>query len=372
MLTRAQFVTHLQAANYFIYLGGPTWSRTQSSMIPVVNAVAAFGVAGTGANLLAVIQAIGNLPAAKKLKYANALTQLYNSFPNPIYVTVNPFTLHVGAAPGIGVVRSGNVPSHQTDAVLALLELDAFPAGHNLLNDICVEVVAGHRVAIGDAVGTASGGNECAIVNGMPDDYLTDLAGALAGNAAAVGNCIGAAMTNMGHAPGVPLGASFTWLETQIDNTPIYQLQGAPSVITSATTHGAGWVPAAALQSWVNNTAVFPAGVALGLEDDAKVVIGTVLNAGATRSIGGHTRARWNASNLTSAGTARPPFIGLGHELIHAWHNTRGEQPGVENGTTTALYEYLCVGLGPFAGLANTENALRAGAGVALRPYYAP
>ncbi|ACC75061.1 M91 family zinc metallopeptidase [Paraburkholderia phymatum] len=370
MLTRAQFVTHLTAANRSIYLGGPTFARTQSAMIPVVNAVDQFNVAATGANLLVLIQAIGNLPAAKKVKYANALSQLYNTFPNPIYVTVNPFTLHTGMAPGIGVVRSGNVPSHQVDAVLALQTLDNFAAGHTLLDDLCTEVAAGHRVAIADAVGTASGGNECAIVNGMPDDYQTDLAAALNGSYNAVGNCISGAMTAMGHAPA--LAASFNWLETQIDNTPVYQLQGAPSVIPSSVTCGANWISAATLQSWVSGHTAFPAGVALADVDSAKLVIGTVLAAGATRGIGGHTRVRWNASNLTSAGTARPPYIGLGHELIHALHNMRGNQPGVENGTTTALYEYLCVGLGPYAAFPNTENALRAGAGVALRPYYAP
>ena len=372
MITRAQFVTYLNAINRFIHLGGPTFGRTQSAMIPVVNAVHAFELANTGANLLAVILAIANLPPAKKMKYANALTQLYNSFPNPIYVTVNPFTLHTVNAPGIGVVRSQMVPSHQTDAVLALRQLDGFAAGRTLLQDLCAEVVAGHRVAIADAVGTASGGNECAIVSGMPDDYLTDLAAALAGNNNAVGACIGQAMTNLGHAPAVAAGASFTWLQNQINNTPVYQLQGAPNVTPSSATYGANWIAAATLQNWVNGATVFPAGVALAAVDAAKVVIGTVLNAGANRSIGGHTRARWNASNLTSAGIPRPPYIGLGHELIHALHNMRGEQPGVENGTTTALYEYLCVGLGSFAGLPNTENALRAGAAVPLRPYYAP
>lgn len=372
MLTRAQFVTFLKARNRFIYLGAPTFGRTQSAMIPVVNAVAAFGVAGTGANLLQLIQAIGNLPTMKKGKHANALTQLYNSFPNSIYVTVNPFTLHTALAYGIGVVRSTNEPSHQTDAVLALLQLDGLVHGQTLLQNLCAEVLAGHRVAIGDAAGTISGGNECQIIQGMPDDYLTDLAAALVGDFNQVGACIVRAMTKLGHAPAVAGVASFTWLQNRINNTPVYQLQGAPSVTLSSVTYGMNWISVATLQNWVNGTAVFPAGVALAAVDAAKVVIGTVLNAGATKGIGGHTRARWNASNLTSAGTARPSYIGLGHELIHALHNMRGKQPGVENGTTTALYEYLCVGLGPFAGLPNTENALRAGAGVAPRPYYAP
>lgn len=372
MLNRAQFVTFLEARNRLVYLGASKFHRTQSEMLPVVNAVAAFELAGNGANLLQLIQAIGNLSAAEKIKYANALTQLYNSFPNPIYVTATPFTLHTGPANGIGVVKSNNVPSHQTDAVLALLQLNAFAQGQQLLQDICTEVVAGHRVAIKDVTGTASSGNECAAL-GMSDDYLTDLAVALNGNFNAVGTCIGQAMTNLGHAPAVPGGVSFTWLQNQINNTPVYQLQGAPSLIPSSVNYGANWIAAGTLQSWVNGTTVFPAGVALVAVDAAKVVIGTVLNAGANRNTGGHTKVSWSASILTSAGTPRPPYIGLGHELIHALHNMRGEQPGADNaGTTTVLYEYLCVGLGPFANFPNTENALRAGAGVALRPYYAP
>lgn len=375
MITRAQFVTHLNAVNRFIYLGGPSHFRTQSTMIPVVNAVQAFQLANTGANMLILMQSIGNLPTAKKTKYANALTPLYNSFPAAIYVTVNPFAVHLAVTNGIGVARSTAVSSHQTDAVLALEQLDAFAAGHNLLQSLCAEVVSvanptGHRVAIADAVGTASGGNECATAGGMPDDYLTDLAAALVGNDAAVGGLIGQAMTAMGHAPAVL--ASFTWLENQIDNTPVYQLQGIPNAVLSSTTYGANWISAATLQNWVTGATAFPAGVAGPAVGAARTVIGTALNPGATRNAGGNTRVRWNASNLTSAGTVRPPFIGLGHELIHGLHNMRGEQPGSENGTNTVLYEYLCVGLGPWAGQPNTENALRAGAAIPLRPYYAP
>jgi hypothetical protein len=342
-------------------------------MIPVVNAVHAYDGAQTGANLLTLIHAIGNIPQAKKIKYTNALNQLFNSFPHPFYVTVNPLTLHVALAQGIGVVRSQAVPSHQTDAVLALEQLDAFAQGHTLLQDLCQEVVNGHRIAIADAVGTFSGGNECAIAGGMPENYQTTLAAAIVGDLGAVGGRIGQAMTAMGHAPAVAAGASFTWLQNQINITPVYQLQGVPSAIASATTYGANWVSAATLQNWVNGATVFPAGVALAAVDAAKVVIATVLKDGAVAGVGGHTRVRWNASNLMSAGTARPPYIGLGHEMIHALHNMRGDQPGSENGTNTVLYEYLCVGLGPYAALANnTENALRAGAGIAVRPYYAP
>jgi hypothetical protein len=137
MLTRAQFVTQLQAIDRFIYLGAPSPIRKQSSMLPVVNAVNAFALAPTGPNLLLIIQAIGGLAAAKKTKYANALTALYNSFP-AITVTTPPFACHIGNVPnGIGVAFSAAVPSHQTDAVLALRQLDTIAPGQALLQAIC-------------------------------------------------------------------------------------------------------------------------------------------------------------------------------------------------------------------------------------------
>lgn len=373
MLTRQQFVTHLTADNYFIYLGGPSRIRRQSSMIPVVNAVAAYGVLSNGVNLLALIQAIGNLPAPKKMKYHRALTQLYNSFPNFIYVSVNAFALSTLRTPGINVIRSMHVPSHQTDAVLALRQLDALAAGHNLLVALQAQAAAAPArwTEIRDAQATFSGGNECAVM-AISDNYQTTLASALIGHYGNVGVRIGAAMTALGHAPGVGGLAPFNWLENQIDNSPVYKLVGLPSLIPSSNTHGAGWISAATLQNWVNGVTVFPTGVAPAAVDDAKVVLGTALRGGAVAGIGGHTSVKWNASNVMAAGAARPPYIGLGHELVHALHNTLGDQPGSDNGhSTTALYEYLCVGLGVYAALPITENALRAAAGLALRTQYA-
>lgn len=56
----------------------------------------------------------------------------------------------------------------------------------------------------------------------------------------------------------------------------------------------------------------------------------------------------------------RPPAVALGHELIHAYFSHRGEQPGEEFGHfSTVLFEYRCVGLGPWNEHAVSENALR-------------
>jgi hypothetical protein len=371
MLTVVQFTTALQQADRSVYLGGPSRVQKQSSMLPVLNAVGVYNTTPTGANLLAVMAAINNLPMGKKLKYSNPLNDLYGSFPNVIYVTVNPFTINLNLAPGIGVPRSADVPSHQTDAVMALRTLDGLGAGHNLLQAICQEVANnGHRVGVVDANNTASGGNECAGLAAMSDNHRTQLAAALSSNHAAVGACIGAAMANMGHSPVVP--GSYNWLEAQIDAMPIYQLVGPPSTTPSSNVHGAGWISAATLQAWVTNAAQFPAPLAAPADVvHAKLVLSAVLHPGNVANAGGHARVKWNAANQ-SVVAPRPPYIGLAHELVHALHDQRGDQPGFDTNTPTGvLYEYLCVGLGPFAAEPITENAVRASAGIPQRLNYA-
>jgi hypothetical protein len=57
----------------------------------------------------------------------------------------------------------------------------------------------------------------------------------------------------------------------------------------------------------------------------------------------------------------RPPAIALGHELVHAYFSQLGDQPGEEvSHFSTALFEFRCVGLGPWNNDAVSENALRA------------
>jgi hypothetical protein len=59
----------------------------------------------------------------------------------------------------------------------------------------------------------------------------------------------------------------------------------------------------------------------------------------------------------------RPPGIGLAHELVHAYYSSRGEQPAQEqpNGyPPVVLFEFKCVGLGPWDGVAISENGIRA------------
>lgn len=57
----------------------------------------------------------------------------------------------------------------------------------------------------------------------------------------------------------------------------------------------------------------------------------------------------------------RPPAIGLAHELVHAYLSGKGNQPGHEGPVdpTTVLFEFRCVGMGPWEGAAISENAFR-------------
>ncbi|MFK8102006.1 MAG: M91 family zinc metallopeptidase [Saprospiraceae bacterium] len=56
----------------------------------------------------------------------------------------------------------------------------------------------------------------------------------------------------------------------------------------------------------------------------------------------------------------RPPAIGLGHELIHAYWAIKGEQLGRDfDHFSTLLFELKCVGLAPWRNAVITENALR-------------
>jgi hypothetical protein len=335
----------------------------------MVNAVAAYNAAANPANLLQVYIEMGNLPAPKKIRYANAIAALQASMPHPVYVTANPFTLHTAPAAGIGVMRA-QAPDlgHQTDAILGLRQLHGVAQGAALLGAICNLIDALHRVGV--QPWNLQQTNNCFSQNG--DDAKTNLALALEFQHGAAGAAILSALNTLGHGP--PGGHA--WLSTQIDNCPIYTLQGVPSVVPSSTTHGAGWVTAQMIQDWIGGVAVFPAPLAGQAAEDAAVVLGTVLRTGATANPGCHSGVRWSVRSIQFTDTngvvqPRPPYIALGHELIHAFHNISGNQAGHEIGTySRVLYEYDCVGLGPWAGGAHTENGLRAGAGLPARLCY--
>lgn len=370
MLTRAAFLNLVLQDNPGVYLGAPKLGKTQSSLLNLVNAIP-IGVAAP--NLLQIYQEMGNLPPPKKIRYAASLEAFQRSMPHPVYVTAGPFTVHGIAAQGIGIPRTlaPDPANHQTNVVLALHQLHGWAAGQALITAICAQIgINGRRLAVHPW--NLQQTNNC-YVAGQSDDAKTDLALAVEFDHNAVGNAIQACLPGLGQ-PAGPAG--YAWLSAQIDAAPIYRLQGLPSAIASSVTYGAGWISAPTIQNWANGTTQFPTPLAGAAAKDAEIVLGTALRGGATPGVGTHTGVRWSATSTTFTDTlgavqARPGYIALGHELIHAYHNMRGEQTGHEIGTDSrVLYEYLCIGLGVWAGAAHTENGLRASAGLIARTCY--
>ena len=58
-----------------------------------------------------------------------------------------------------------------------------------------------------------------------------------------------------------------------------------------------------------------------------------------------------------NSGLDAPPFVGLAHELIHAWHGLNGEKK-----TSVSEEESRTVGTDEYAGELVSENAFRADA----------
>ncbi len=327
MFTRAQFVGSLTRDNPRIYLGGPSVFHTQSSMLPLVNAVHTYEGTANPANLLAVYLTIDNLPAGKKVRYSQAIADLQNSMA-AVKVTANPFTLHAvpSAVFGIAVPRSNTSPGIQTDIIIALRQLEMLPTGRAL-----IIAISNQFGATGKQVGVQKWDfqqtNKCQIaatMNNDADRAKTDLALAmeLEFQQANAGGVIASCLTRLGHAP----PAGYTWLQNQVNTCPIYRIVGLPSVIPSANVHGANWVSAAMLQAWGNGAAVFPQPLAGQRAEDAAVVLATILQGGATPGLGVHSTALWDKSSDRFTDTmgvvqAKLPYISLGHELIHAYHN---------------------------------------------------
>lgn len=77
----------------------------------------------------------------------------------------------------------------------------------------------------------------------------------------------------------------------------------------------------------------------------------------------------YNPTTVTIPGQGdRPPFIGMAHELVHAWHNAMGTKKGSYDAE-----ESYTVGLGQWASpdpTCITENRIRLDYGLAIRHKY--
>ena len=116
-----------------------------------------------------------------------------------------------------------------------------------------------------------------------------------------------------------------------------------------------------------------PAGLAMVDKNDGKgpqwsggSVAKRANEADACNGKGTVTAVTWNANVLSTPDGARPTFIALAHEFIHALYNLKGE--GYLDASDE---EYRTVGLAPVATAREiTENLIRAENGVPLRATY--
>ena len=247
-------------------------------------------------------------------------------------------------------------PAGNTDFVdrasRSLDKIFATGAGQTLQTQIQFNQNAnGHRVVV-----TQGAASLCRDGGAAARTLLTQ-AVVFGGTAAAVGaeidNCLAAA----GHA------GNHAWLATAINNAPVYALQGA--VVAANSNLG---IVANDVNDWINN-ANWPTTVAVIANQTAlERALLTALWPGTFQRPGGGTASlvEWNTGSLAITTTTgvhmqRSKSLGLAHELVHAAHNGAGMQMGIDNGhASTALYEYMCVGLGIWNGQPFSENAIRA------------
>jgi hypothetical protein len=174
---------------------------------------------------------------------------------------------------------------------------------------------------------------------------------------------------------------AFQWLANEINQMPLYSMfeQANAYPLNFLNANGAA-VAAVNLQQWFNtgSNCPFVANLQLAapiqgvrLLNFVKNAVIVLLYANSPRGPGsGNTVSfdirDWSLNNIGEDQNQnevgdRPPAIGLAHELIHAYYNAIGGEPGSDQGGySTTLFELLCVGMGPWAGNAISENAIRA------------
>jgi len=92
------------------------------------------------------------------------------------------------------------------------------------------------------------------------------------------------------------------------------------------------------------------------------------------RTKGSVTAIKFNANMMSTPDGARPSWVGLAHELIHAYYNLKGK--GLPTGTLmnvngqVAQEELATVGIGPGPQRSINENLIRGEAGLPLRTTY--
>jgi hypothetical protein len=148
----------------------------------------------------------------------------------------------------------------------------------------------------------------------------------------------------------------YAWLADKINQTPRYQLKGAPATAPANLN-----VTESMVRDWIlNDRSIWND---YDNDRDCNQIKNSVILAlynHDTNGSGAKSMVNYSLGNANPLNAERPPAIGLAHELVHAYYNMRGEQPGFEvENFSTVFFEYRCVGLGPWNNDAVCENKIR-------------
>ncbi len=85
---------------------------------------------------------------------------------------------------------------------------------------------------------------------------------------------------------------------------------------------------------------------------------------------GAQSAIRWNPQSTLTPDGERPPFVGLGHELVHSMHNANGTTIPSAGDTGKQDDEHQATGIGNYADSRLTENGIREEHGLPRRDTY--
>lgn len=271
---------------------------------------------------------------------------------------------NVVVQPGAPMPSGGNA---QSTILRHLEEIESFPSGLRLLQGI---QASGKQVGVkymGPGNNQAAGAARAYYALRMHHDAGTQ-GPFTAEFTAAIGRMTAA-------------GQNLNWLADQLYRVMIPtwnggQMQspfrGLPMVMIPRP-QGQRPVPQTPIQQIVTILNTYLAGTAMPNLDQMDALV-LVLEPWMQAGPGVATRINYDPQKSVVNGQARPPQVGLYHELVHAYYNAIGKQLGREDslneGNGGRLFEAMAVGLGPFNTRPISENKFRQDLGVALRNTY--
>lgn len=274
----------------------------------------------------------------------------------------------VDISSGIGILDNPANPGFYGQVDAGLRSIYGHPAGQAVIDGLIQRRINQQKFTSIKPPRNGGDANECQCLGG--DDARTPLTlGIGTSDHELQANCVRVALGSSGH------HNDYAWLATELNTVPRYNIVGIPS-----NTAGNYGILPADVQRWLTGERPmfnpFQGPDLAAIKNALQVVIQRLIPNSA--GPGAHSVVYWNPvktmSRLTTRTmTHRAAFIGLAHELTHAYHNSRGTQLSwSEDGDhpSTVLYEYMCVGLGPWEDATVSENAIREEHFIASRQAY--